>query len=407
MLGTMPRVRTVRSKRRATRATVTLAALVLVVSACDSGSKGTPHATSSVTTDTVAPTTSTPSVPLGSAIALTAQGNELDAYATTRPFATQTVVRSRAADHSGADLSGQVCTDPADRNRFVAVDRSAAADGQVGWGVFTLSGGALGKLSAKETARLVPTYQSSRDGPEPFGCGFLPDGRLLTTDLGNRTTGAATGQLIEWFPPFDTDTVASCKVDVALAAPQGVLVSGNVVYVAESRGRGVTSFVTLSLPATSHATGGCDRSDATGAGLASGVVQSALLGNASANGLGNASAIAPAANGNLYISNPRTGVIAEVTAAGVFVRAVLAPPAGAVLGARPFATGTPMGIDVDQGGVLYYADPGLVVRNGKITNGVRTGTLRRITFVDDVPQPPEVVDSGLEAPYGIEIWLPT
>jgi hypothetical protein len=382
-----------------------IAAVALVATACHGGS-GSPRATASVSTDTSVATTSTTVAPLEPAIVLTAQGSELDAYATTRPFSTQTVVPSPRASRDGADVSGQICIDPTDRKRFVAVDRTAAADGQIGWGVFELSGNTLGKLSAKETARLVPTFQPSLDGPAPFGCGFLPDGRLLTTDVGNRSSGTPNGQLIEWFPPFDTDTVASCKVDVALAAPQGVLVHGDAVYVAESRGRGVTSFVTFSLPTAARAGSGCDRRDSTRAGLASGVVHSPLLQNANAHGLSNPAAIAPAHNGNLYVSYPRTGTIAEVSPAGVFIRRVLAPATGAVLGAHPFATGTPMGIAVDPGGTLYYADAGLVVRNAQVVAGLRTGTVRRIAFVDGNPRAPEVVDSGLQAPYGVEIWTP-
>jgi DNA-binding beta-propeller fold protein YncE len=337
---------------------------------------------------------------------LTAQGSELDAYATTRPFVTQTVVPSPLASRDGVDVSGQICVDPTDRNRFVAVDRTGAADGRIGWGVFELSGSALGKLSATETGRLVPTFQPSVDGPAPFGCGFLPDGRLLTTDVGNRSSGTPNGQLIEWFPPFDRDTVASCKVDVTLAAPHGVLVHGDAVYVAESRGRGVTSFITFSLPTAAGASGGCDRRDSTRARLASGVVHNPLLQNPSAHALSNPAAIAPAHNGNLYVSYPRTGTIAEITPGGAFVRQVLAPPAGAALGKRPFPTGTPMGIAVDPTGTLYYADAGLIVRNAQVVAGLRTGTIRRIAFVGGDPRPPEVVDSGLQAPDGIEIWLP-
>jgi hypothetical protein len=355
---------------------------------------------------TTATTTTTP-VPLGPAIVFSAQGSELDAYATAQPFTMQTVVPSPAADRNGVDVSGQVCFDPTDPRRFVAVDLTAAADAQSGWGVFELSGRALGRLSAKEIARLVPTFQPSRGPPSPFGCGFLPDGRLLTTDLGNSSSGVPNGQLIEWFPPYDKDTVASCKVRVTLAAPEAVLVDGDNVYVAESGGRGVTSFVTSTLPTSNRESGGCARRDATGAPLAFGAVQSEWLRGAAASGLSQAAAVVPAGNGNFYVSSPRTGVIAEVSRLGLLVRRVLTPPTGEELGRRPFSTGTPLGLGVAPGGTLYYADPGLVVRNGTIVAGLRAGTVRRITFTNGVPQRPEVVDSGLEAPDGIGIWIPS
>ncbi|MDQ1466472.1 MAG: hypothetical protein QOH10_887 [Actinomycetota bacterium] len=397
---------------RATRTSTVVAALAavaLLTSACHSSlrSSSSTGANSPGPSATAVVTSTTTTVPLGAAIVLTAQGRELDAYATTRPLATQVVVPSPTADRDGVDVSGQICFDPTDPARFVAVDRTAVADGQVGWGVFELSGSALGKLSAKETARLVPTFQRSHDAPNPFGCGFLDDGRLLTTDVGNRASGAADGQLVEWFPPFDQDTVASCKVAVTLAAPEGVLVDGDRVYVAESRGRGVTSFVASNLPMSARQNGGCTGRDATGAGLASGVVRDAWLIDAAAHGLSRPAAIAPAPNGNLYVSSPSNGVISEVSAAGRFVRRVLVPRTGEVLGRTPFSTGTPVGLAVLPDGSLYYADAGLVVRGSAVVPGLRTGTIRRIDFVRGAPQPPEVVDSGLQAPYGIGIWIPS
>ena len=389
---------------------VLVAALTFVASACHGGSRSaapTSEPNDTKTSATASATTTTTTAAFGPAIVLSAQGSELDAYSTQRPFAMQTVVPSPAADHDGVDVSGQICFDPTNPRQFVAVDRTAAADGQLGWGVFTLSGHTLGKLSARESARLVPTFQPSTDGPSPFGCGFLPDGRLLTTDVGNHSRGPGDGQLIEWFPPFDRDTVVSCKVDVTLAGPEGVLVDGDHVLVAESRDGGVTSFVTSTLPTSNHPTGGCAGHDADGAGLAIGVVHSAWLQNAAAAGLTRPTAIVRARSGAFYVSSPRTGVIAEIDANGRVVRRVLVPPPGAAIGRRPFVTGSPMGLGVAPNGTLYYADSGLVARGSALVAGIRTGTVRRITFSNGKPQPPEVVTTGLESPDGIGIWIPS
>jgi hypothetical protein len=386
-----------------------VATLTLLASACHGGG-GSSAASSTAGTPTsateIAPTTTTPGA-AGPAIVFSTQGSELDAYATAQPFATQTVVPSHAADHNGVDVSGQICFDPTNPRQFVAADRTDAADGQLGWGVFALSGHALGKLSAHETARLVPTFQPSSDVPTPFGCGFLPDGRLLTTDLGNRSSGRADGQLVEWFPPFDKDTVVSCKVDVTLAAPEGLLVDRDHVLVTESRGIGVTSFVTSTLPTSNRATGGCARRDTTGSALAIGVVRTAWLTNAAAAGLTRTASVVRAGDATFYVSSPRTGVIAEVDADGHLVRRVLAPPAGAALGRHPFVTGTPTGLAVDANGTLYYADSGLVMQHAKLVAGLRTGTIRRISFSNGTPRPPVVVDTGLEAPDAIGIWIPS
>jgi hypothetical protein len=389
---------------------VLVVALTLVAGACHSGSHGataTSGSNDTKTSSTAGATTTTIPAALGPAIVLSAQGSELDAYSTERPPATQTVVPSPAADHDGVDVSGQICFDPTSPRQFVAVDRTAAADGQVGWGVFTLSGHALGKLSARETARLVPTFQPSSDAPSPFGCGFLPDGRLLTTDVGNRTGGPSDGQLIEWFPPFDRDTVVSCKVDVTLAGPEGVLVDGDHVLVAESRDGGVAGFVSSTLPTSNRPTGGCAGHDVDGAALAIGVVHSGWLQNAAAARLTRPATIARAGDNTFYVSSPSTGVIAQVDANGRFVRRVLAPPPGALIGRHPFVTGSPVGLGVAPNGTLYYSDSGLVALGSALVAGVRTGTIRRIVFTAGKPQPPEVVSTGLEAPDGIGVWLPS
>src|SRR6185503_15734585 len=64
-------------------------AIALLATACDDSS-GTPSDRSTTTTPTV--TTTTTAVPLGPAIVFNAQSSRLDAYATTKPFTTQTVV---------------------------------------------------------------------------------------------------------------------------------------------------------------------------------------------------------------------------------------------------------------------------------------------------------------------------
>jgi hypothetical protein len=49
------------------------------------------------------------------------------------------------------------------------------------------------------------------------------------------------------------------------------------------------------------------------------------------------------------------------------------------------------------------ADIGLVVDSGGVGPGFRTGSVRRVRFVDGQPQPPELMDSGLDFPDGIGI----
>jgi hypothetical protein len=398
-----------RGRLRTITSVVLAGALAITLAAChggDAAPSASDSTTSSVPTSAAATTTTTVAA-AGPAIVLSTQGDEVDAYPATRPFSTQVVVPSTDADRDGVDVGGQICFDPTDPMRCVAVDRTAAAEGQAGWGVFELSGSALGKLKASELARLVPTFQRSTDSPSPFGCAFLPDGRLLTTDLGNRTRGTTNGQLVEWFPPLDRERVPSCKVDVTLAAPEGVLVDGDRVLVAESRGRGVTSFVTSTLPSAPSSAGGCSQRDATHALLAFGVVHTPLVANAAAVGLANAAGIVRTNNGGLFVSNPTNGVIAQLDPTGRVLRRVLTPPKPGALGARPFATGTPVGLAIAPDGALFFADAGLERRDGAIVPGVRTGTIRRIAFTGGRPLPPEVVRSGLQDPEGLGVWTPS
>lgn len=122
------------------------------------------------------------------------------------------------------------------------------------------------------------------------------------------------------------------------------------------------------------------------------------------NGLATPAGLADAPEGGFYVSSVFTGVINEYGPDGEFRRTVLAPPEGDELGTEPYSTGTPLGIGVDAEGTLYYADIGIVVGDDGVGPGDRTGSLRRIGFVDGAPQPPEVMASDLAFPDGIGVW---
>jgi hypothetical protein len=84
---------------------------------------------------------------------------------------------------------------------------------------------------------------------------------------------------------------------------------------------------------------------------------------------------------------------------------VLQPPAGETLGEKPYSTGTPFGLGVGPDGTLYYADIGIVVSPDSVGPGPE-GTVKRIRFVDDEPQPPETMGTGLAFPDGIGVYVP-
>ncbi|HVM98039.1 MAG TPA: hypothetical protein VMT89_16710, partial [Candidatus Acidoferrales bacterium] len=102
-----------------------------------------------------------------------------------------------------------------------------------------------------------------------------------------------------------------------------------------------------------------------------------------------------------YVSSVFNGVIAEYSAQGTYIRTVLQPVSGEHL---PYpSTGTPLGLGLDSTGTLYYADIGIVQNGLDIGPGDNTGTVRRIRFVDGVPQAPETMDRNLAFPDGIGI----
>jgi hypothetical protein len=352
--------------------------------------------------DADAPTT-TGAEPAG-VIVLSTEGNNLNAYETEPPFRKQTVIRTAADDPEGLDINGQVCVLPDGSGRFVAGEDTGQPERTPGWGIFELEGAAVGELEAREVARLVPTYQT--EGPENYGCGVLSDGRIVTTDIGNQATGPPTGQLIVWFPPFDSEEVPYCKIDVALPTPGGIQVVDDVVYLALARapGNGIVRY-DGSFPTGPDAAGGCGRVDGAGAPLADEAHRSQLI--AADDHVATPNAVVAAPTGGFYVSSAFTGVLAEYDDAGRFVRTLVAPPAGEQLGAEPYSTGAPFGMGVDPTtGSIYWADLAIGITDsiGPIDGA---GTVRRITFdADGNPRPAETMDEGLDFPDGIGIYIP-
>jgi hypothetical protein len=104
--------------------------------------------------------------------------------------------------------------------------------------------------------------------------------------------------------------------------------------------------------------------------------------------------------GGAYVASVLNGVIAEYDANFAFVRRVLSPPEPGI----PSPTGNPIGLGLASDGTLYFADIGLqLYPGGGIGPGDNLGTVRRLRFVDGVPQPPEIMNQGLNFPDGIGI----
>jgi hypothetical protein len=347
-------------------------------------------------------TTTTAEAP--GAIVLSTEGNNLNAYEPDPPFRKQAVIHAAADDPDGLDINGQVCVLPDGSGRFVAGEDTGQPERTPGWGIFELDGVAVGELEAREVARLVPTYQT--EGPENYGCGVLSDGRIVTTDIGNQATGPPTGQLIVWFPPFDSEEVPYCKIDVALPTPGGIQVVDDVVYLALARppGNGIVRY-DGPFPSSPDAAGGCGRVDGTGAPLVDEARRGQFI--AADEHVATPNAVVGTPAGGFYVSSAFTGVLAEYDDAGHFVRTLVTPPAGEQLGAEPYSTGAPFGMGVDPTtGSVYWADLAIGITDsiGPIDGA---GTVRRITFdANGNPEPVETMDEGLDFPDGIGIYVP-
>ena len=338
-------------------------------------------------------------------IVFNGEGNNLNAYAADPPFTKQNVIRNHDDDPNGLDINAQICFFPDGSKRFIAGEDTGQPNPPQGWGIFQLKGATVGKLSAKKVGKLTPTYQPSNDNAENYGCGFLSDGRVLTTDIGNQASGPEDGQLIVWFPPFNTTKVRYCKIDVGIATAGGIYVdSKDRVYVPSGRAptAGVVRY-SGPFPTSDTAKGGCGGKDATGAPMAASVKKEQFIGLG--NGLAAPIAIVRAPKSDFYVSSVISGVINEYDANGGFVRTILQPPAGETLGATTFSTGTPLGLGVGPDGTLYYADIGITITSEGIGPGPE-GTVRRIRFVNGEPQPPETMGGGLAFPDGIGVYAP-
>jgi hypothetical protein len=411
-----------RRGRRAPWAAAVLAALALVLASCSSdttqgtdGSRGTSAGSPRGGSQPPGTSAGTPQV-----IVFNGQGNNLDAYEADPPFKTQRVnaaftpEKPQASNPDGTDINAQICFFPDGSRRFIAGEDKGQRTGDLqGWGIFELQGDGVGDLHITETAKLVPTYQSAGDNAENYGCGFLQDGRVLTTDIGDQALGPATGQLIVWFPPFDSHTVKYCKIDVAIATAQSVYVDEHDnVFVASARpadqpdatAAGVFKY-SGAFPTSNDAKGGCGRKDATGAPLVDAITREKVLGTGE-HGMLSPAGLAPAPGGGVYVSSVASGVINEYDASWTFVRTILQPPDGETLGAESYSTGTPLGIAVAPDGSIFYADIGVVIDpKGGIGPGDKTGTLRRITFTGGKPNPPETMAKELDYPDGVGIWV--
>ena len=349
----------------------------------------------------------------GSVLVFGAEGDDLNAYDAYDGFKKQTVIYHQSDEHpDGRNINGQICFFPDGSRRFIAGEDTDQGDNRPqGWGIFQLKGTKIGKLSAPQVGRLVPTFVTTdASNPENYSCGFLSGNRIITTDVGDQFPGQpATGQLIVWFAPFDVKDVAYCKVDVSIATAGGSYIDKQGrIYVASNRPDeanlvdepgGVYRY-SGQFPTGPDAAGGCGRKDATGAPLVTEGRVTKELHIPMDQRVLTPSAVIGTGKGTVYVSSVFSGHIAEYDEdSGAFIRVIMEPPGGLPIGQLNPGI-TPFGMGLDSLGTLYVADLGIRT----VQPAPNAGSEVVIRFDEDgQPQAPEKYDTGLNFPEGIGV----
>ena len=356
-------------------------------------------------------------------IVLSGEANRLNAY-DAATGEKHTVVPSAAdAPGTGLDINAEICIVPDDvpwktddAIWFIAGEDTEqnAEPGVVkqGWGVFRLTGDTLDTLAAEEIGKFTPdSFVTSGDNPENYGCGVLPDGRVVTGDVGDQLPNEpATGQLIVWYPEAthmggavgpdrnDFARIPHCKIDVSIGTAGGIEVDGDDVLIASTRPDlervelgGIYRYDSAVWPTGETPADGCGRTDATGAAAADEDRVGRSLFIPQPVGAFTPADIVDSGRGTYYVSSVFTGQVAEYGHDGLFRRFV-------VITTGQLGGITPYGLTVTEDGTLWVADIG-VVGDGPAEDA---GSILRVRF-DEAGNPgqPEVIDEGLQFPDGL------
>lgn len=295
------------------------------------------------------------------------QANQLDVYDLENGESTVLIPAEQNT------VNGEVCLLPGGDGSFLLGEDTRQEDGErQGWGIFESDGTFVRKI-------LEPETPNEPDQIEPFGCAFDSEGRLFVSDVGSGSFDASDGKLVVYFPP---DYDASCILDGGLRTAGAVVIDETErVYVTESVPQGKVLRFTAPFP---ESAGQCETVA---------VNKSAFIEDAD---MQTPIGIVRAPNGNWYVSSVFIPTaIREYDSDGRFVRTI----------AEGDDIGTPAGLAVDSEGALYYADLGIVAREGELPGpGPGKGTVRKITFhADGNPSAPQIIGQGLDYPDAVAV----
>jgi len=270
-------------------------------------------------------------------------------------------------------VNGEVCLLPGGDGNFLMGEDTGQDEGErQGWGIFEPDGTFVRKV-------LEPETPNEPGQIEPFGCAFDSEDRLFVSDVGSGSFDAGDGKLIVYFPPgYD----ASCILDAGLRTAGAVVIGENDnVYVTESVPQGKVLRFAPPFPDSAEQ---CETVAANKTTFIEDLDVQTPIG------------MVRAPNGNWYVSSVFIPpAIREYGADGTLVRVI----------AEGDDIGTPAGLAVDSSGTLYYADLGIVAREGELPGPAPgQGTVRKITFdASGEPSAPEIIGQGLDYPDAVTI----
>jgi hypothetical protein len=256
-----------------------------------------------------------------------------------------------------------------------------------GWAVFGPNGKWTRQHIQVQGQPNVDQNADPQGAKDPQGCAFLPDGRLLATDVGSEIIGVNDGALLVFFPGGPHGGYQSyCFLDKSLADPgMPVLDDAGNVYVPEPQAFRVTKF-SPPFPSSPADCMNADQLVTTPPGKAT------WLTGGGTGGLTVPVSIARVrGNDHFYVAGALAPpIVNEYDANGAFVRNIV--PAN--------VPKNPLGMDVGRDGTLYYAELNL----DPATFNPRCGSVSMVQFDGSGnPQAPVTLGMHLNFPDGITV----